>query len=97
MTPGLLLHSSFHPSIHPYPLQKPCRHLQVIRGRLSFIILSKSGTALARVDWVSVKHQDLIEFVLKRVLLGNIAYSEAAVAEEQWGGRLGLPVRLGGC
>lgn len=48
------------------------RRLRVICGHFSFIILSKSGTALARVDWVSVKHQDLIEFVLKRVLLGAL-------------------------
>lgn len=79
--------SSFHPSFHhPPPSRSPCRRLQVIRGRLSFIILSKSGTALARLDWVSVKHQDLIEFVLKRVLLGNIAYSEAAERGDGEGG-----------
>lgn len=83
--------SSFHPSFHhhhhpPAPSRSPCRRLQVIRGRLSFIILSKSGTALARFDWVSVKHQDLIEFVLKRVLLGNIAYSEAAERGDGEGG-----------
>lgn len=71
---------------HPFPLLPPRRptptlssaaaaarrRLRVICGHFSFIILSKSGTALPRVDWVSVKHQDLIEFVLKRVLLGAL-------------------------
>lgn len=86
--PSTFLHRSILPSTATHS-RSPCRHLQVVRGRLSFIILSKSGTALARVDWVSVKHQDLIEFVLKRVLLGSIAYSEATV--EKQGGRRGRP------
>lgn len=54
---------------HPQPLASAdCQCLQVICGHFSFITLSKSGTALARGDWVSVKHQDLIEFVLKWVI-----------------------------
>lgn len=42
-----------------------CQRLQVSRGHFSFIILSESGMALAQGDWVSIKHQELIEFVLK--------------------------------
>lgn len=46
--------------------------------------------ALAPVDWVSVKHQDVIEFVLKRALLRSTAYSEA-VAGGGWVGGGGGP------
>lgn len=58
--------------------------LQVICGHLSFIILSRSGMALAQGDWVSVKHQDLIEFVLKWVMRGTLLI-------QSW-----RPIRLGG-
>lgn len=49
-----------------------CQCLRVSCGHFSFIILSKSGMALAQGDWVSVKHQDLIEFVLKWVIEGTL-------------------------
>lgn len=72
----------------PFHLKLPAsadRHcLQVICGHFSFIILSKSGMALAQGDWVSVKHQDLIEFVLKWVIQGTLLI-------QSWG-----PIRLGG-
>lgn len=45
-----------------------CQCVQVTCGYFSFIILSKSGKALAQVDRVSAQHQVMIEFVLKWVL-----------------------------
>ncbi len=56
--------------------------LRVSCGHFSFIILSKSGTALVQGDWVSVEHQDLIEFVLKWVI-------EATLLMQSWGGPSG--------
>lgn len=54
------------------PALADCHCLWVSCGHFSFIILSKSGMALAQGDWVSVKHQDLIEFVLKWVMEGTL-------------------------
>lgn len=72
----------------PFHLQLPavadCQCLRVICGHFSFIILSKTGMALAQGDWVSVKHQDLIEFVPKWVIQGTLLI-------QSWG-----PIRLGG-
>lgn len=54
------------------PALADCQCLWVSCRHFSFIILSKSGMALARGDWVSVKHQGLIEFVLKWVIEGTL-------------------------
>lgn len=54
------------------PALADCQRLQVSCGHFSFIILSKSGMALVQGDWVSVKHQELIEFVLKWVIAGTL-------------------------
>lgn len=73
--------SSFH--LH-LPAVADCQCLRVVCGHFSFIILSKTGMALAQGDWVSVKHQDLIEFVLKWVIQGTLLI-------QSWG-----TIRLGG-
>lgn len=73
--------SPFH--LH-LPAVADCQCLRVICGHFSFIILSKTGMALAQGDWVSVKHQDLIEFVPKWVMQGTLLI-------QTWG-----PIRLGG-
>lgn len=57
------------PHFPPFP---PCRCLQVSCGHFSFITLSKSGTALTQGDWVSGKHREVIEFVLKWVMEGTL-------------------------
>lgn len=71
----------FFPDSHASPINLPlrllpawadCQCLQVSCGHFSFIILSKSGMALAQGDWVSVKHQELIEFVLKWLIEGTL-------------------------
>ena len=62
----------FTPVLPLLPTLADCQHLQVSCGHFSFIILSKSGTALVQGDWVSVKHQELIEFVLKWVIAGTL-------------------------
>ncbi len=54
------------------PALADCQCLRVSCRHFSFIILSKSGMALAQGDWVSVKHQGLIEFVLKWVIEGTL-------------------------
>lgn len=54
------------------PASADCQCLQVNCGHFLFIILSKSGMALAQGDWVSVKHQELIEFVLKWLIEGTL-------------------------
>lgn len=67
-----------HRTPHVPPIASPplaladCQRLQVSCGHFSFIILSRSGTVLAKGDWVSVKHQELIEYVLKRVLAATL-------------------------
>lgn len=63
--------ASFTPCLLP-PSLADCECLQVSCGHFSFIILSKSGMTLVRGDWVSVKHQELIEFVLKWVIAGTL-------------------------
>lgn len=60
------------PPCHQLPASADCQCFQVSCGHFSFIILSKSGMVLAQVDWVSVKHQELIEFVLKWLIEGTL-------------------------
>lgn len=77
-TPGASLPLWTSPFHLPLPASADC--LQVSCGHFSFITLSKSGMALAQGDWVSVKHQDLIEFVLKWVIEGTMLM-------QSWGAR----------
>lgn len=58
--------------LNTLPALADCQCLRVTCGHFSFIILSKSGMALAQGDWVSVKHQELIEFVLKWLIEGTL-------------------------
>lgn len=58
--------------LNTLPTLADCQCLRVTCGHFSFIILSKSGMALAQGDWVSVKHQELIEFVLKWLIEGTL-------------------------